>query len=200
MIRWSLGHGRRLPSEVAKFGLAMQIMIAIVSPKFRKPSSVVSYIPCQNRRIVSAVPAASVAVAVLLSASGPVRHLPNHRVTSPVTAGSEIVIRVPNSPSATIDLNAVVPAGAVFSVVLYENPTTGFTWVRSPIGDSGPAVKYLDTSYVQDPAPPNMAGVGGTRTFRYQAGESGSTTIAMSYQRPWESVPLQRVTIDLAVA
>jgi predicted secreted protein len=153
------------------------------------------------RRFVSVVLAASVALGgALVGVQPAVASAASPTLVSAAAVGSELVIQVPRDSSAAVHLGVVVPAGAVFSVALFENPSTGYAWVRFPAGDSGPTVTFLDTSYVQDPAPPNMTGVGGTRSFRYQAGGPGAAVIGMSYRRPWESIPIQQVTIDILVA
>lgn len=151
-------------------------------------------------RVTSVVLATSVAVTGALVGVQPgVAFAASPAVASVSTVETEIVIQVPPAPLTPVHLSVVIPAGEVFSVALYENASTGYTWVRSATGDSGPIVTYLDSSYVQDPAPPNMVGVGGTLYLRYQAGSVGSTVIGMNYQRAWESTPLQQVTIDVQV-
>jgi predicted secreted protein len=100
---------------------------------------------------------------------------------------------------AVFDLVRGFPTGTVFSVALYENPSTGYTWTQSVPTATHGVVSFQDTDYVQDPAPPGWVGVGGTRYFRYLTLNPGDTTITFLYRRLWEQqiAPLMQVTLSI---
>ena len=116
--------------------------------------------------------------------------------TPPTDRG--VVIEVPRQSPATVDLGRAFPRGTVFSVALYENPSTGYQWIQALSVGRVPAVVLLDTDLVYPDITP-MPGMGGTRYFRYQAVHRGSATITLRYQRPWEATPVQQVTLRVRV-
>lgn len=117
--------------------------------------------------------------------------------TPPIDHGT--VIEVPRTAPFTVDLARAFQRGTVFSIAVFENPTTGYLWSSSLSSGSEPTVALVSTNYVQDPAPDGMVGVGGTRYFTFQALDSGRAVITLLYQRSWEPRPMQRVTLDLCV-
>ncbi len=118
--------------------------------------------------------------------------------TSPVDRG--VLVEVPRDAPAVVDLSRGFAVGTIFSVSLYENPSTGYTWTQSvPAGSTG-SVVLLGSDYVQDPAPSGWAGVGGTRYFRYLVQSQGVAKISFSYLRPWETgiPPIKQVTLTVS--
>ncbi len=60
-----------------------------------------------------------------------------------------------------------VAVGEMVLVELAGNPTTGFEWTED---DPVPTIlKQRSAEYVQDEAPSDMVGAGGTYRFRYEA-------------------------------
>lgn len=167
-----------------------------------------------------AVPAPAVGVADVASAPGhPGPPAPPGRPTSPsttttlpttsptttsptTTAPSKnrgVVVAVPRNSASTVTLTRRFAPRTVFSVSLYENPSTGYGWSQSvPTGSTGP-VTLLDTDYAQDLTPTAATGTGGTRYFRYLVTSPGTSTITFLYRRPWETgvPPLQQVTLTV---
>ena len=79
-----------------------------------------------------------------------------------------------------------------------ENPSTGYAWAYEVAGG---AVALSNDDYVQDPAAPGMAGVGGTRYLRFAAAEPGTATVEFTYARSWETEPpidAYRAVIEVA--
>ena len=157
-----------------------------------------------NRRLVPAVTAALAAglLATMVTgtadaatgASGVAAATPT-RTTSPTTPPATsapakdrgVVVEIPRDAPSTVSLSRGFAVGTIFSVSLYENLSTGYSWAQSvPAGSAGP-VTLLDTDYVQDPAPPGWVGGGGTRYFRYRVTSPGNATITFIYRRPWET-------------
>ena len=147
-----------------------------------------------NRRQVGVVLAAAVVTvgAVAVGGTGA------SAAAAPVDRGT--IVEVPRNGPFYLELSRTFPVGTVFSVSVYENMSTGYRWTSSLPAGSESVVRFLDTDYVSDLAPSGMAGVGGTRYFRYQAVGRGSVTVTLRYQRPWESTPpLQQVTLGVVV-
>jgi len=88
--------------------------------------------------------------------------------------------------------------GRTFTIALDANPTTGFSW-RQSIKDPT-IVGYVSDAYNAEARDPQVVGGGGTHTFTFEALAKGTTTITLTYARPWESVPAaQSRTIAVTV-
>ena len=91
-------------------------------------------------------------------------------------------------------------AGQTLIVRLASNPTTGYEWqlqsadaaVIKPVGEAG---------FTPAPAPTGMVGTGGIAEWRFEAVGEGTTTLTLSYQRPWEqnATPEQTFTLTVTV-
>ena len=89
-------------------------------------------------------------------------------------------------------------AGKTFTIALDANATTGYNWSQT-IGDKT-VVTFVGNEYVAEVRDPQVAGGGGTDTFTFKAVGKGTTTITLTYARPWESVPpAQTRTITVTV-
>src|SRR5262249_12360389 len=73
-----------------------------------------------------------------------------------------------------------VHVGDVVLVSLSENPSTGFYWDIHPYDRK--VLSAHGHTYVQDPAPPGMVGVGGTYTYHFTAARPGTTTVTFSLE------------------
>ena len=88
--------------------------------------------------------------------------------------------------------------GKTFTIALDANMTTGYNWSQH-IKDEA-VVAYVDNAYVAAATDPQVVGGGGTDTFTFKAVSKGTTTITLTYARPWESVPaIQTRTITITV-
>jgi inhibitor of cysteine peptidase len=88
--------------------------------------------------------------------------------------------------------------GKTFTIALDANATTGYNWSQT-IKDKA-VVAYVDNAYVAAATDPQVVGGGGTDTFTFKAVGKGTTTITLTYARPWESVPAaQTRTITITV-
>ena len=77
------------------------------------------------------------------------------------------------------------PAGRTVSVILDENPTTGYGWtfVMNPDG----IIREVSSDYVQDPGSENLMGAGGKRTWLFEGIAQGDTALRFTYARPTEA-------------
>ena len=88
--------------------------------------------------------------------------------------------------------------GKTFTIALDANATTGYGWSQT-VNDTS-IVAYVGTAYVATPRDPQVVGGGGTDTFTFKAVGKGTTTITLTYARPWERVlPAQTKTIVVTV-
>ncbi|MGB9665944.1 MAG: protease inhibitor I42 family protein [Candidatus Cryosericum sp.] len=88
--------------------------------------------------------------------------------------------------------------GKTFTITLDANATTGYTWSQTVSEPN--IVVYVTHAYEVTPRDPQVVGGGGTDTFTFKAVGKGTTTITLSYARPWESVPpAQTKTITVTV-
>ena len=68
-------------------------------------------------------------------------------------------------------------------VSLAANPTTGYQWA---LVDAGGLVPVGEPAYVRDPAPPGIAGSGGTSVWTFAAERPGRGTLRLAYGRAFE--------------
>ena len=92
-----------------------------------------------------------------------------------------------------------IQPGDIVSITLASNPTTGYSWQVIEIYEAVLTQKG-EPEYKQNSGTQGLVGSGGTETFRFEALESGSTTLTLGYARPWESVPsLETFSISIIV-
>jgi len=82
-----------------------------------------------------------------------------------------------------------VKTGDVFTVALDSNATTGFSWTEQAKIADGNILKQTGHEYIapraNDDTKP-VVGMSGIEEWWFTAGLTGSTTVTMSYNRPWE--------------
>ena len=87
-----------------------------------------------------------------------------------------------------------------FIVSLRSNATTGYAW---QIAEMDPVIlENTGQEYVQDIAPPGMAGVGGTENWEFVGRVAGSSTLRLEYRRSWEPEdiePAETFQVDVTV-
>ena len=93
--------------------------------------------------------------------------------------------------------------GQTFNVTLESNPSTGYSWevvefnnnMLHQIGEA----EYRRISNFTGEQP--MAGVPEMQTFRFEAINTGQTTLKLVYHRPWEKdvAPSNSFSVDLIV-
>ena len=88
----------------------------------------------------------------------------------------------------------VLTVGQELELVLPENPTTGFRWQMRAPGE--PVLQLLDDKF---DSPASGVGRGGTRRWRFKAGQRGSAAIDVVYLRGWEQDQSPAETFKLAV-
>jgi inhibitor of cysteine peptidase len=82
-----------------------------------------------------------------------------------------------------------IRVGAIVSIELPENPTTGYIW-QYTVNEN--IVEVIGDNYVapEDPIP----GRGGTRTLKLRV--AGSGEFDMDYVQPWENLPIDHFSVS----
>jgi inhibitor of cysteine peptidase len=84
------------------------------------------------------------------------------------------------------DMEIVQPGS--LTVSLGSNSTTGFQWTESAAVSDPAVIKQVSHIYVAPPTSgdPPLVGAGGKEVWVFNSLKTGTTTISMSYGRPWE--------------
>ncbi|MFA4964206.1 MAG: protease inhibitor I42 family protein [Thermoleophilia bacterium] len=93
----------------------------------------------------------------------------------------------------------VADVGALVTVTLVENPSTGYAWTMW----LGPGLRLLEEAYDQpssSPSGPQLVGVAGARRWTVRVERAGTTTMKGAYARPWESVNAAAFSITVHAA
>lgn len=75
-------------------------------------------------------------------------------------------------------------SGSTVSVILQENPTTGYEW--NYIASPGGILREVSSEYVQDAGTEDLMGAGGKHTWRFEGAAEGSTVLHFAYAQPFE--------------
>ena len=98
--------------------------------------------------------------------------------------------------------DVAVDSGALVTVTLCSNATTGFEWSETAeIGDAAVLGQVGHEFVVPEEADGGAAAVGsaGKQSWTFKARESGTTTIGFDYSRPWESGEKGEWTLNATV-
>ncbi len=80
-----------------------------------------------------------------------------------------------------------VKAGETFTIVLDSNATTGFQWTAQANIVNAKVLEQTAHQYVAPNAgDAPVAGMAGVEEWTFRAVSNGTTTITLSYDRPWE--------------
>lgn len=88
--------------------------------------------------------------------------------------------------------------GQPLVVRLPANPSTGYSWTFTVVGDD---VLRLDSVSGEAPAPNGMVGVPGEQVWSFRAQGVGRVVLTYVYTRPWEKhmAPAQTFTLTVVV-
>ena len=98
---------------------------------------------------------------------------------------------------ANIAKQVEVKAGDTFTITLDSNSTTGFQWTEQAIIADANILQQTDHNYIA----PNgeVVGKAGIEQWTFKAGNPGTTTASLSYDRPWEGGETGVRTFELTV-
>jgi inhibitor of cysteine peptidase len=89
------------------------------------------------------------------------------------------------------------PKGALLTVTLAENRTTGFSWRLEPYTQDVLALESND----YDPPASAAVGAGGTRRVCFRAVADGKAALCLRYRRSWEppEKPAKEFSVEIIV-
>ncbi|MGB5824613.1 MAG: protease inhibitor I42 family protein [Proteocatella sp.] len=104
---------------------------------------------------------------------------------------SEVLIA--NKTIENLNLINTIKVNGIISTEVYDNPSTGYTWIFEVTGDPG-VLKYtfLDKPVSKTPAynkaseKPLMCGEGTNKILTIKGLKAGKAKLKMSLVRPWE--------------
>jgi predicted secreted protein len=106
------------------------------------------------------------------------------------------------SKQANIAKQIEVNPGYVFTVALDSNATTGYQWTpQANIADinvlAQTAHQYIEPRVNGSEKP--VSGMAGIEEWTFRANQTGTTTVRLSYDRPWEGGEKSARTFELTV-
>ncbi len=112
-------------------------------------------------------------------------------LTPPISPGNDIPQYGESDNGSTVD----AARGSILSVVLDENPTTGYVWNASLTK----GLFLVNDTYEVKPHPEGMVGVGGKHSWLIRADESGLQEFFAVYGRPWENITPEDTSYSLKI-
>jgi len=88
------------------------------------------------------------------------------------------------SQNAHIVQDVTALPGAVITLTLCSNPSTGFSWGEQAQISNKEVLKQ--TSHKTVPSTTSMPGAPATQVWTFEALKAGSSSASFSYSRPWE--------------
>lgn len=90
--------------------------------------------------------------------------------------------------------------GDTFTVSLCSNPSTGYSWSEDVAFDPA-VITLVDRTFKEgDDASPPVVGAPGREQLTFEAVAAGTTTVVMTYDRPWsEEPPIWTVEVVVVV-
>jgi inhibitor of cysteine peptidase len=96
-----------------------------------------------------------------------------------------------------INRQVEIPAGGLLSVTLGSNPTTGFRWSKTASIGDGTVLRQMSHKYLASDSP--REGAPGNEVWVVQTMKEGTSTVTMSYSRPWAGGEKEEWTFSLKV-
>jgi predicted secreted protein len=131
-------------------------------------------------------------IMLLVGACGSPNTTTNTNVTQVPPAPNKYLVKVSAddfAKEAKLTRQMEVKTGDVFTVALDSNATTGFGWTEQAKIDDENTLKQTAHQYIaprsNDDTKPVM-GMSGIEEWNFTASHSGTTTVSLSYSRPWE--------------
>ncbi len=85
-----------------------------------------------------------------------------------------------NNVSRTVS----VPVGGTLTIALGSNPSTGFSWTEPPTVGNEAVLQHMNNKLLLPEARP-IVGQPATQAWTMRALQPGTTTVNMTYDRPW---------------
>jgi predicted secreted protein len=87
--------------------------------------------------------------------------------------------------------------GHEFIIALDANPTTGYNW-NEEYDDT--LLELISKEYKPDEKAAGLTGAGGSQYYRFQAKHIGNVEVKFTYQRSWESAPIEKKIFNVDIA
>jgi len=97
-----------------------------------------------------------------------------------------------------VSRNVTVPVGGTLTIALASNPSTGFGWSEPP-SVSNEAVLQQTSNKLLLPETSPIVGAPATQAWTMRALHAGTTTVNMTYDRPWQGGEKGRWTFEVEV-
>ena len=112
------------------------------------------------------------------------------------------VLRLPEGAPKIAHLAYTAAKGEVLSFPLSSSASTGYSWTSELSPGNTQVVdlpELADPEYPEDVSelPP---GASSHYLYRYQAVQEGTTTITLTFKRPWETTVAEQIVLHLTVA
>ncbi len=91
-----------------------------------------------------------------------------------------------------------VPVGGTLTIALGSNPSTGFGWSEPPAVSNDAVLQPMNNELLL-PEVKSVVGQPATRAWTMRALEPGTSTVNMTYGRPWQSGEKDRWTFEVKV-
>jgi inhibitor of cysteine peptidase len=114
---------------------------------------------------------------------------PQNPAGAPATVNHIVVNETLNGAAISVNRNNAI------SLMLMENPTTGYSWNLT----TSSGIVITNDTYMPSDTSGKLVGSGGTRIWEMTAVQSGQQTINAIYIRPWEPITGNETTFSLAV-
>lgn len=98
-------------------------------------------------------------------------------------------LEVQGTISRLVSKEIEVATGSSFTVTLWSNQTTGFSWSELTFHGNGNIVEVINHEYVtpsQNNSESQMVGTSGSEVWTFRALKEGSIDISTEYGQPWE--------------
>lgn len=134
--------------------------------------------------------------AIVLSAGLITACIPDIMNTQPEVKGLEGAAPVQTFTDPDSGTAVTLRPGGKLNLKLDSNPTTGYYWYLKDIDATH--VDQLSENYIADPAPEGLTGSGGHQLFVFEALNTGTSDLVLSYERSPQDVA-ETLTLKIKV-
>ncbi len=103
-----------------------------------------------------------------------------------------------SSTNKTVSKSIELTVGQKVVIVLWSNPTTGYSWSEHAAILNGSVLKQLNHRTIS-PTSAQVIGAAGTEEWTLQATATGETTVTLQYGQPWTGGEKATYTFVLTV-
>jgi predicted secreted protein len=182
-----------------KKALVINLMLILMLPLFilgcqqEEPAPSTTVLPNKTQEpVITNKPAASTTTPTGQTQVPGATNQPPSTASPSVVKPEDVIMDITSDEFSTQknivkDVELVQPGS--LTVNLGSNPTTGFQWTESAAISDPAVIRQVSHTYVapQTSGDPPLVGAGGKEVWVFNSLKTGTTTISMSYGRPWEN-------------